>query len=96
VRDAVSATSTEIWLVVAYCCSTADAIAAVNWSISWTRPLMPPGGMDRALGRGLDLVDLGGDDVGRLGGLHRQRLDLGGNHRKALIGAPSRAIRWWR
>jgi hypothetical protein len=43
-------------------------------------------GVYRALARGLHLVDLSGDDVSRLGGLHRQRLDLGGDHRKAFAG----------
>nr|WP_275540329.1 hypothetical protein [Rhodopseudomonas palustris] len=43
-------------------------------------------GLDRAPGRSLDRRDLAGDIGGRLGGLLRQRLRFGADHRKAATG----------
>ncbi len=43
-------------------------------------------GVHRALRRGLHRRNLGGDHLGRLGRLHRQRFDFGRHHRKALAG----------
>ena len=42
--------------------------------------------LDRGGGRALHGQDLRGDLLGRLGGLHRQRLHLGGDHREAAAG----------
>ena len=49
-------------------------------------------GLDRFLRRLLDVGDLGGDFIGRPGGLVGQILDFGGHHGKALAGgSPARA-----
>ena len=37
-------------------------------------------------GRALHRENLAGDLLGRLGGLHRERFDLGGDHREAAPG----------
>ena len=52
-------------------------------------PIVLPIDLDRltaALGRTLNLADLGADLFGRLGGLVGQVLDLGGHHGEALAG----------
>ena len=48
-------------------------------------------GVDRAGGVALQRLDLLGDLLGGVLGLHRQRLDLGGDHGKAAAGLPARA-----
>jgi hypothetical protein len=70
----------DISLVAAFCWLTASAIVAVKLSMSFMMAaIAPPSGR-------LHLGDLRGDLLGRLGGLDRQRLDLGSDHRKAAPG----------
>ena len=83
--EAVAALS-DISLVVSFCSATAPLtfsntgrIASIACEIRCTAST-EPGGVP------LQRVDLFGDFLGGVLGLHRQRLDLGGDHRKAASG----------
>ena len=82
-RCAACCTLPAISCVAAPCCSTAAAIWLEISSISAIVPPIDLDGVDGFAGGVLDVLDLRGDFLGRLGGLIGQRLDFARHHGKS-------------
>ena len=83
---AASLTLRDISLVVAFCSSTAVAMV-LEMSLIWLMTsAICRDGVHRALGVGLDRLDLAADVFSGLGGLLGQFLDFVGDHGKTLAG----------
>ena len=86
VPSAALATLCEISPVAEFCSSTEAATAVVYSLISCMRAAIWRIASTAPAVEFCTAEDVAGDFLGRLGGLHRQRFDLGGDHREALAG----------